>query len=181
MTVGNIQAFRDWNHVEDIVNGYMLLAEQAEPGSVYVQGSMTTISVLSYILYSISQLGYIINEIHSINNEQKKVKDPLKKADGEFGGIRIGSNTVDQMFLSETLEYNLDDKGLIINTDKMNFKIQFDPSKLRPSDVPILLANPKKIKQLGFFSEKDLTHIINDQINYYLNPDNREIVTDILP
>jgi GDPmannose 4,6-dehydratase len=84
------------------------------------------------------------------------------------------------MFLSHTLEFNLGDKGLIIKTDKRDFKVQFDPSKFRPSDVPILLANTNKIKRLGFFSKKDLTHIINDQINYYLNPDNRDIIADML-
>jgi GDPmannose 4,6-dehydratase len=180
MTIGNIQAFRDWSHVEDMVNGYVLLADNADAGSVYVQGSMRTISVLSYILYSISQLGYEINEIHSINNEQKKVKDPLKKTEAEIGGIRINSNAVDEMFLSYSLQFNLADKGLIIKTDKQDFKVQFDPSKFRRSDVPILLANANKIKQLGFFSKKNLTHIINDQINYYLNPDNRDIITDML-
>ena len=39
MTIGDVQTFRDWSHVEDIVNGYIKMAEKAEGGSVYVQGS----------------------------------------------------------------------------------------------------------------------------------------------
>ena len=57
MTIGDVQTFRDWSHVEDIVNGYIRMAEKADGGSVYVQGSMRTNSVLSYILYTIYSIG----------------------------------------------------------------------------------------------------------------------------
>ena len=39
ITIGNVNAFRDWSHVKDIVNGYMLLAENGNSGEVYNQGS----------------------------------------------------------------------------------------------------------------------------------------------
>ena len=54
------------------------------------------------------------------------------------------------MLLSNTLEYDLLDDGLIIETNKREFKVKFDPIKFRPSDVPILLANIDKMKKLGF-------------------------------
>ena len=76
MRIGDIQSFRDWSHVEDTVKGYIRLAEKAEAGSVYVQGSMRTNSVLSYILHAISELGYEIHEIHTIKDE-KKIRNPL--------------------------------------------------------------------------------------------------------
>jgi|SRR5919112_194472 GDPmannose 4,6-dehydratase len=174
MRIGDIQTFRDWSHIEDIVNGYIILAKHANAGSVYVQGSMRTSSVLSYILYSISMLGYEVNEIFSINNEQKKVKDPLEEAELKMGNIRFTSNIVDQMLLSGALEFNLDDKGLIIKTNKRDFKLEFDSSKFRPSDVPILLSDVSKLKQLGYCTKKGIIDIINDQINYYLDPNNRE-------
>jgi GDPmannose 4,6-dehydratase len=53
--------------------------------------------------------------------------------------------------------------------------VKFDLSKFRPSDVPILLANIKKIKQLGFVPSRKLVDIVNDQINYYLDPDHRNV------
>ena len=179
MRMGDIQTFRDWSHVEDVINGYVILAERGNAGSVYVQGSMRTNSVLSYILYTISELGYEIEEVHSISDEKKNVKDPLENIKSEIGGIRIDSNAVDQMFLSHTLEFSLADEGLIIKTNKRDFKVVFDPSKFRPSDVPILLSNANKIKQIGFSTKRGLRDIISDQINYYLNPSNRDLMTDI--
>jgi GDPmannose 4,6-dehydratase len=140
---------------------------------------MRTNSVLSYILYTISELGYEIDEVYSIIDEKKKVKGPLEKVKLEIGGLRIDSNLIDRMFLSHTLEFNLADEGLTIKTNKRDFKILFDPSKFRPSDVPILLSNANKIKQIGFSTKKDLRDIISDQINYYLNPSNRDLMTDI--
>ena len=35
ITIGNVNVFRDWSHVEDIVNGYVLLAEKGKFGNVY--------------------------------------------------------------------------------------------------------------------------------------------------
>lgn len=173
VTIGDIQSFRDWSHVEDIVDGYVLLAEKADAGSVFVQGSMRTNSVLSYILYAISVLGYTIKEVSSVNGE-KRIKDPLSEASVKFCETMVNSNVVDQMMLAGSLEYSLDDVGIIIQTDKRKFKVQFDPSRFRPSDVPILLSNTEKIKRIGFAPKKTLQDIIKDQINYYLDPDHRE-------
>jgi GDPmannose 4,6-dehydratase len=43
--LGDPTVTRDWSHVDDICNGYILLAEKAEPGSVYVQGSGVETSI----------------------------------------------------------------------------------------------------------------------------------------
>lgn len=170
--IGDVQSFRDWSHVEDIVDGYLRLAERAEAGSIYIQGSNRSNSVLSYILYTISSLGYEIFKIRTIKNE-KIVRDPLSKATVNIGNVILKSNTIDQMLLSNTLEYDLLDDGLIIETNKREFKVKFDPIKYRPSDVPILLANIDKMKKLGFVPKRELINIINDQVNYYLDPDHR--------
>jgi GDPmannose 4,6-dehydratase len=173
MRIGDIQSFRDWSHVEDIVNGYILLAERADAGSIYVQGSMRTHSVLSYILYTISRLGHEINEIHTIKGE-KKIKDPLEKSRINIGETILDSNVIDQMLITGTLEYGLADEGLVIKTDRRDFTVQFDPTRFRPSDVPILLSNIEKIKRLGFSPTRQIVDIINDQINYYLDPNHRD-------
>jgi GDPmannose 4,6-dehydratase len=175
MRIGDIQAFRDWSHVEDIVDGYILLAEKGSAGSVYVQGSKRTNSVLSYILYTIEALGYEIHEIRTTNND-KKVNDPLALADLNIGKIALKSNKVDSMLMNGTLEFNMEYQGLIIDTNKRPFKLEFDPTRFRPSDVPILLSNIDRIKRLGFAPTRQLIDIIEDQINYYLDPEHRKMV-----
>jgi GDPmannose 4,6-dehydratase len=76
------------------------------------------------------------------------------------------------MFCGE-LEYDLTDQGLVVETNKRRFKIEFEESRFRPSDVPILLSNINKIKELGFEPKRSLQDIIQDQINYYLDYKNR--------
>src|SRR4030043_2459559 len=53
IVIGNVNAFRDWSHVGDIVKGYCLLAQKGKYGDVYNQGSQRTNSVLSYLLLSL--------------------------------------------------------------------------------------------------------------------------------
>jgi GDP-D-mannose dehydratase len=45
----------------------------------------------------------------------------------------------------------------------------------RPADIVILLSNSRKAMcELGFKPTKQLKGIIRDQVNYYLNPNNRK-------
>jgi len=175
MSIGDVQSFRDWSHVEDTVKGYVQLAEKAAPGSIYVQGSMRTNSVLSYILYSISELGYEINEIGTLKGE-KKVNNPLAASEMQIGKKKVKTNQVDEMLVSGKLEFSPADEGLVIDTNKRKFKVQFDLDKFRPSDVPILMANIEKIRKLGHVPKMELVDIIKDQINYYLDPEHRKDV-----
>ncbi|MFY9638127.1 MAG: GDP-mannose 4,6-dehydratase, partial [Methanobacterium sp.] len=63
--IGNINAFKDWSHVKDIVIGYIMLALNGRSGDVYNQGAMRTNSVLSYILLSLEEAGYSIEMIET--------------------------------------------------------------------------------------------------------------------
>lgn len=173
MTIGDVQTFRDWSHVDDIVNGYIRMGEAAEGGSVYVQGSMRTNSVLSYILYTISALGYKVNELHTFRNE-KRVKDPINECKATVGNFRFNSSVIDDLLISGDMNFDLKDEGVTIETDKRDFKVRFDPTKFRPSEVPLLLSNSQKIKkELGVVPTKQILDIINDQINYYLDGEHR--------
>jgi GDPmannose 4,6-dehydratase len=173
MKIGDVQSFRDWSHVEDIVDGYLLLARKGQAGLAYNQGSTRTYSVLSYILYTISVLGYEINKIMTLEND-KIITSPLDPAELRIGSTHIESNIIDDKMFRGELEYDLTDRGLLVETNKRSFKIEFEESRFRPSDVPILLSNTNKIKELGFESRRSLRDIIQDQINYYLNSENRD-------
>jgi len=133
---------------------------------------MKTYSVLSYILYTISVLGYEINKVMTLEND-KIITSPLDPLELIIGSTHVESNVIDDKMFRGELQYDLTDRGLLVETNKRNFKIEFEESRFRPSDVPILLSNTNKIKELGFESKRSLHDIIQDQINYYLNSENR--------
>jgi GDP-D-mannose dehydratase len=106
-------------------------------------------------------------------NKDKIITSPLDPLELTIGNTSIESNVIDNKMLRHELEYDLTDQGLVVETNKRNFKIEFDEPRFRPSEVPILLSNRHKIKELGFGSKRSLQDIIQDQINHYLNYDNR--------
>jgi GDPmannose 4,6-dehydratase len=128
--------------------------------------------VLSYILYTISALGYEINKVMTLKND-KVITSPLDPLELKIGNTFVESNVVDGKMFCGELEYDLTDQGLVVETNKRSFKIEFEESRFRPSDVPILLSNINKIKELGFEPKRSLQDIIQDQINYYLDYKNR--------
>jgi GDP-D-mannose dehydratase len=114
-----------------------------------------------------------VKEINTFR-DQKKVRDPLNERDVSVGNTSFKSNVVDEMLISGTLNFDLTDQGLVVRTDKRDFKVQFDESRFRPSEVPMLLSNAEKMrKELGVFPSKQIDDIINDQINYYLDGEHR--------
>ena len=72
--------------------------------------------------------------------------------------------------LEGTLEFELSDIGMVVTTDKGTVTIEFDRERFRPTDVPILLSDTTKIRELGFQIKHSLKDIINDQLNYFLDP-----------
>lgn len=49
LTIGDMTPTRDWSHVQDIVEAYILLAEKGAPGETYVIGSGKEYSVQDFI------------------------------------------------------------------------------------------------------------------------------------
>lgn len=172
--IGNVNALRDWSHIDDIVRGYCLLAEKGNAGEVYNQGSMRTNSVLSYILLALENAGWDVEKIETMNEtDRKTVLDPLQRKDGEIFGLRFEKTEVDELLLTDELEFALEDKGIWVYTDKGKIPIEFDPGRFRPAEVPILLSDTRKIQQLGFKVTHKLEDIIKDQLNFYLKPSER--------
>ncbi len=166
--IGNLNAFKDWSHVKDIIRGYMKLAMNGKAGDVYNQGAMRTNSVLSYILISLEEAGYKIDMIETFNSE-KKVSDPTEIEKGSLFGVKFDKTTVDSMMLNESLKYSIEDKGINVHTDQGKVAIEFNPERFRPAEVPIMLADTQKIQNIGVKTEYSLRDIINDQLNYFIN------------
>ncbi|MEN4006461.1 MAG: GDP-mannose 4,6-dehydratase [Methanobacterium sp.] len=172
ISIGNINAFRDWSHVKDIVRGYMLLAENGKGGEVYNQGSMRTNSVLSYILFGLEEAGWNINKIETFNGE-KVIENPTEIDKSPIYGINFEKTKVDRMILEDGLEYAITDKGIYAHTNKGKIAIEFNPDRFRPAEVPILLADTEKIQKIGAKIECKLNDIVKDQLNYFLKKENR--------
>jgi GDPmannose 4,6-dehydratase len=169
IVIGNVNAFRDWSHVNDIVKGYCLLAQKGRYGDVYNQGSQRTNSVLSYLLLSLECAGYNIDRITTIQGK-KAVENPTELDNSEMFGLSFEKTKVDRLMLEGKLEFKLSDLGVIVNTDKGNITIEFDKEKFRPAEVPIWLSRTAKIQELGLQMSYTLKDIINDQLDYFSDP-----------
>lgn len=172
ITIGNVNAFRDWSHVMDTVRGYCLLAEQGRPGDVYNQGSMRTTSVLSYILLSLESAGMPVDKIETARGGTV-IPDPTERDASPIFGVRFTKTKVDRMMLAGELEFSLDDGGIIAYSGARRIPIVFDPERFRPAEVPILFSDTTKIQRLGFESTYSVEDIVRDQLNYYLDETKR--------
>lgn len=166
INIGNVNAFRDWSHINDTINGYLILAQKSKAGSVYNQGSMRTNSIISYILLSLESIGYEIKSISTIHDE-KIIKEPTEINEDKYCNISFKKTKVDDLILNDNLNYSIKDKKLVVKTQKEDIIIEFNPDRFRPSDVPILLSDTTKIQKLGAKTEYNLKDIINDQITYF--------------
>jgi GDPmannose 4,6-dehydratase len=167
ITIGNVNAFRDWSHVDDIIAGYLLLAEKAKYGDVYNQGSMRTNSVMSYLLMSLEEAGYPVSKIETFRGD-KVVEDPNEPDKSPIFGMNFDKTKVDGMMLRGELEFDIEDGGVIALAGEKKIKIAFDPERFRPAEVPILLSDTKKIQELGFANEHTVRDIIREQLDHYL-------------
>ena len=165
--IGNLNSFKDWSHVKDIIIGYIKLALKGRSGDVYNQGAMRTNSVLSYILLSLEEAGYNIDQIETFDGN-KKVTNPTLMDNSPIFGVKFDKTEVDRIMLEEGLEYTIDDNGINVYTDKGKIAINFDADRFRPAEVPIMLADTRKIQKIGVTTEHSLKDIITDQLDYIL-------------
>lgn len=173
ITIGNVNAFRDWSHVSDVIDGYMLLAEKGKYGDVYNQGSMRTNSVMSYLLMSLVAAGYPVNRVETLKGD-KVIEDPIAPNKSEIFGAKFEKTEIDDMMLRDGLEFTPEDGGVVARAGPKKIKIAFDPDRFRPAEVPILLADTTKIEKLGFKVKYSLRGVIEDQLNHYLSEKERK-------
>jgi GDPmannose 4,6-dehydratase len=118
ISIGNV-SFWDWSHVENIVDGYILLVEESRFGDVYVQSSMRTNSVLTYILLTLQHLSYDVREVETLKGE-KRVKNPTEVSDEDFFNTKFMKTRVDSLMLRGKLEYILEDARLRVHQQFLN-------------------------------------------------------------
>ena len=106
MTVGNLEAIRDFTDVKDMVKAYILLMQQGQVNQVYNIGSGT---------------GY-------------RLKDLVAK---------------------------------LVELSSAQIEVEVNPDKFRPLDVPQVIANNDKIKQLGWSPQISIDQTLERVLNYY--------------
>lgn len=107
--VGNLEAYRDFTDVRDIVRGYVMLMESGKIGELYNIGSGN---------------GY-------------KIKDIL---------------------------------DTLLSLSNTKIKVEIDPERLRPSDVPIIQCDNLKIKShINWEPEYDIKDTLKDSLDYWRN------------
>lgn len=164
LTIGNVNPLRDWSHIYDCIDGYLLMAERGVHGEVYNLGSMRTNSVLTFILLTLKESGYIAEDIKTIRNS-RKIKDPLEIDTKPMFGAQFDKYKIDRMIAEEEVKFSLGDEGIIVTTNKGPVKILFESKYFRRLDIPILLCDIDKLINLGFEPKRSLSDIIRDQIN----------------
>lgn len=81
LTVGDLTPTRDWSHVQDIVEAYILLAEKGAPGETYVSGSGRQTSVQEFIELTTRLLSVTAFEIKRDPALLRKADVPRLQAD----------------------------------------------------------------------------------------------------
>jgi GDPmannose 4,6-dehydratase len=173
ITIGNVNAFRDWSHVDDIIDGYLLLTDKGKYGDVYNQGSMRTNSVLSYLLMSLEEAGYPVSKIETFKGE-KVVEEPNEPDRTPIFGLDFEKTKVDGLLLRRELEFAAEDGGVNAHAGDEMIRIAFDTERFRPAEVPILISDTKKIEALGFKRKYTVRDIIRDQLDHYLAEQERK-------
>ena len=77
------------------------------------------------------------------------------------------------MLLDGEVEYTIEDKGIIVKTDKEDVKVEFNAARFRPAEVPILFSNTEKIQKLGVQPKHTVSDIIKDQLNFFIDKENQ--------
>lgn len=164
--IGNVAVFRDFTHVSDAVAGYCSVIDRGQYGEVYNLGSMRATSILTYLLHSIEAAGYSVLSLSSYNNSFY-CKDPLILKDYELFGVRGEYSKIDRLIANNLSLFSLGSGGINVLTDKGTIPISIDPERFRPSDNPFIIADIKKIKNLGYFPRMSIQEVCRDIVCSY--------------
>ncbi len=172
--IGNINALRDWSHVKDIVKGYLLILKKGKPGEIYNIGSGRTNSVLTYILLALKCVKLFPKKLYTIKNS-KVVDNPLEEDKKLFEGFNFYKSRIDRLLAENIVEFEIEDEGIIIETDKQDVKIIFNKDRFRPSDIPLVICDNRKIRKLGFKINYSLEDIVKEQVKYFIKINKKQI------
>lgn len=163
--IGNINPVRDFSHVEDVVNGYMLLADRGKAGNVYNLGSMNGVSIATYLLKTLEVAGFPVDSIRT--GKKGSMDKPSTMESTDLFGVPLPVSRLDRAIIQGDISFTLSEGGFSILSGEREIPVTFDQTKFRPADIPFLIADTRKISAIGYQPEKTVSDIISDQLRYY--------------
>lgn len=142
MYIGNMDAERDWGHAKDYVEAMWLMLQQDNPEDFVIATGVTT-KIRDFLKAAFSQVG--INLRFEGNGvEEKGIIDSVDEA-------RYKSATGQSTFNSQL--------------SKDSVLIEVDPRYFRPTEVELLIGDPKKAQEkLGWKPKYSLQGLLEDMV-----------------
>jgi len=137
--LGNLSAQRDWGHAKDYVEAMWLILQQEKPEDFVIATGVTT-TVREFVRMAFAELGIEV-EFSGKDEAEKGViidrdNDRLKELGLDPDKIKLGQTIV-----------------------------KVDPSYYRPTEVDLLIGDPKKANsKLGWIPKYNLEMLVNEMV-----------------
>ncbi|RZK14157.1 MAG: GDP-mannose 4,6-dehydratase, partial [Flavobacterium sp.] len=137
--LGNLSAQRDWGHAKDYIEAMWLILQQDKAEDFVIATGVTT-TVREFVRMTFAELGITIEFSGKDENEKGVIIDV------DIAMVTSLGLNPDNLHLGETV-------------------IKVDSKYFRPTEVDLLLGDPKKSKtQLGWQPKYDLPALVKDMI-----------------
>jgi len=144
--MGNLSAKRDWGHAKDYVRAMYLMLQQDTPDDFVVATGITT-EVREFVRMAFEKVGVIIEFKGNGKDEKAYIKELKDLPEGSI----------------------LNDKSI------GKCVLEIDPKYFRPTEVELLIGDPKKAKEkLGWEPKYSLAELIEEMITEDLKIMKRE-------
>jgi len=141
LSLGNLDAKRDWGHAKDYVEAMYLMLQQDEPED-FVIATGTTTSIRDFVKIAFSEVGIDI-AFSGKGVEEKGVVDGIDRQKFEAAtGIEANHLTIGQEL------------------------VKVDPFYFRPTEVELLIGDPTKAKEkLGWVAKHTLADLVSEMVS----------------
>ncbi len=164
LSLGNLNAKRDWGHAADYVEAMYLMLQQDIPED-YVIATGKTTTVRSFVDMAFREVG-----IHlSFEGEGPNEKAHIEEIDEVQFLLQTGVRP-DHLYVGQTL-------------------VQVDPFYYRPTEVDLLIGDPSKAKnQLGWKAKHTVSDLVTEMVqsdlvevkrNHLLKTNGFEIISNV--
>lgn len=164
LSLGNLNAKRDWGHAADYVEAMYLMLQQDIPED-YVIATGKTTTVRSFVDKAFREVGIHLSFEGEGPNEKARIEEIDEVQFLLHTGVRP-----DHLFIGQTL-------------------VQVDPFYYRPTEVDLLIGDPSKAKnQLGWEAKHSVSDLVTEMVqsdlvevkrNHLLKTNGFEIISNV--